>query len=146
MGVYAARRLIQLVPVLLLVSTAVFFVFRIVPGDVATQRLGENATPEALAALRRAWGLDRPLPLQYLSWLGGVLRGDFGESYLDKQPVLSVLLEKLPAPIELALAGSLLGLALSLPAGIMAALLRGTWLDHLLRLIALVGFCMPRYW
>jgi peptide/nickel transport system permease protein len=146
MSGYVLRGLLRLVPVMLLVSAAVFFVFRIVPGDVAVARLGENADPAAVARLREAWGLDRPLPVQYLSWLLGAVRADLGESYQSKQPVTALLLEKLPATIELALVGMTLSLLISIPAGIASALLRGSWVDQLLRILALLGYCMPRYW
>jgi len=146
MSTYIARAVPRLVPVLLFVSAAVFFVFRIVPGDVAVARLGENADPAAVARLREAWGLNRPLSLQYLIWLGGALRGDLGVSYQSQQPVLGLLLEKLPATIELALVGMGLSLVISVPAGILAALLRGSWVDQVLRILALLGYCMPRYW
>jgi peptide/nickel transport system permease protein len=146
MSAYILRGLLRLVPVTLLVSAAVFFVFRIVPGDVAVARLGENADPAAIARLREAWGLNQPLPVQYLSWLFAALRADLGESYQSKQSVTSLLLEKLPATVELALVGSVLSLLISVPAGIASALARGSWVDRLLRLLALLGYCMPRYW
>jgi peptide/nickel transport system permease protein len=146
MTAYVLRRVLQLLPVLLFVSVIVFFVFRIIPGDAAVLRLGESADPEAVARLRRAMGLDRPVYVQYLTWLGSTLRGDFGESYLNQQAVFSLVLEKFPATLELALLGVLLSLVVSLPVGILSAVRRGTWLDHVARLGALVGFCVPRYW
>jgi peptide/nickel transport system permease protein len=109
-------------------------------------RLGTEADPEAVKELRRALGLDRPLPLQYLDWLGSALRGDLGRSSINQQSVFWLVLEKLPATLELAVLGVLLALVISLPVGILSALCRGTWLDHVARLLALVGFCMPRYW
>jgi peptide/nickel transport system permease protein len=146
MGIYVLRGLVRMIPVALLVSAAVFFVFRVVPGDIAVLRLGEEASPEAIARLRQAWGLDRPVWMQYLSWLGSALMLDFGESYQTKQPVVTILAEKLPATVELSLVGIALSLVLSVPMGILAALLRGSWVDHILRVVALLGFCMPRYW
>jgi peptide/nickel transport system permease protein len=146
MTAYILRRVVHLLPVLLLISLIVFFVFRIIPGDAAVMRLGLEADPEAVNELRRALGLDKPLPLQYLDWLGNALRGDLGQSSINQQPVLSLVLEKLPATLELAVLGVLLALVISLPVGILSALRRGTWLDHVARLLALVGFCMPRYW
>ncbi|MCC6175890.1 MAG: ABC transporter permease [Chloroflexi bacterium] len=146
MGAYVARGLLRLIPVILLVSAAVFFVFRIVPGDIAVAQLGENADPAAVERLREAWGLNRPLVVQYGEWLVRALRADLGESYLSHQPVTDALLEKLPATVELALLGMALSLVVSIPLGIVAALMRGTWVDQLLRMVALLGFCMPRYW
>lgn len=146
MSTYIARRLVQVVPVLLLVSAIVFFVFRVIPGDVAVVRLGEGADPESVAQMRTTLGLDRPLYVQYAEWLGGALRGDLGTSYINEQTVLSLVGQTLPATLELALLGVLLALALSLPVGILSALYRGTWIDHVSRLLAMAGFCMPRYW
>lgn len=146
MSNYIARRLVQMVPVLVLVSAIVFFVFRVVPGDLAVMRLGEGADPESVAQMRTLLGLDEPLYVQYAKWLGGALRGDLGTSYINEQSVVSLVGQTLPATIELALLGMLLALAVSLPVGILAALYRGTWIDHVSRLLALAGFCMPRYW
>lgn len=131
---------------LVVVSAIVFFVFRIIPGDAAVTRLGESADPESVARLRREMGLDRPLYVQYLSWLGRAVRGDLGESVINRQGVFSLVIEKFPATLELAALGIALSLLLSVPAGILSALRRGSWLDHLTRLGALVGFCVPRYW
>ncbi len=148
-GAFIARRIAHLVPVLLLVSAIVFFVFRVIPGDAALLMLGgsgEKFDVETLSNLRRAMGLDQPVWVQYLFWLGNALRGDLGISYLSHQPVASLVLEKLPASLELALASLVLSLVVSVPVGILAALWRGSWLDQIARVLALLGFCMPRYW
>ena len=146
MSGYVARRVGQLVPVLLIVSAVVFFVFRIIPGDMAVMRLGQNADPESITAMRKLLGLDRPLYVQYVEWLGNAARGDLGTSYINEQSVTSLVLQTFPATLELAVLGMLLALVLSVPIGILAALRRGTWLDHIARVMALIGFCMPRYW
>lgn len=146
MSSYIARRVGQLVPVLLIVSAVVFFVFRIIPGDMAIMRLGQNADPASITAMRKLLGLDRPLVVQYVEWLGNAARGDLGTSYINEQSVTSLVLQTFPATLELAILGMLLGLVLSVPMGILAALRRGTWLDHVTRVLALIGFCMPRYW
>jgi peptide/nickel transport system permease protein len=134
------------VPVLLIVSAVVFFVFRIIPGDMAIMRLGQNADPASITAMRKLLGLDRPLVVQYVEWLGNAAHGDLGTSYINEQSVTSLVLQTFPATLELAILGMLLGLVLSVPMGILAALRRGTWLDHVTRVLALIGFCMPRYW
>jgi peptide/nickel transport system permease protein len=131
---------------LLLVSAIVFFVFHIIPGDMAVARLGEGADPQTIAVMRHAMGLDRPLWQQYLDWLFAALRGDLGNSYLNDQSVTSLILQTLPATLELAVLGMVLALLLSLPLGIISAYRNGTWIDHLARLLALAGFCIPRYW
>jgi len=146
MSGYVARRVGQLVPVLLIVSAVVFFVFRIIPGDMAVMRLGQNADPESITAMRKLLGLDRPLYVQYVEWLGNAARGNLGTSYINEQSVTSLVLQTFPATLELAVLGMLLALVLSVPVGILAALRRGTWLDHIARVMALIGFCMPRYW
>jgi peptide/nickel transport system permease protein len=143
---YVVRRVVQLAPVLLIVSAVVFFVFRIVPGDMAVMRLGQNADPESVTAMRQLLGLDRPLYVQYVDWLAKAARGDLGTSYINEQSVTSLVLQTLPATLELAALGMLLALVISTPVGIISALYRGSWIDHLARLLALVGFCMPRYW
>jgi peptide/nickel transport system permease protein len=143
---YILRRLAQVIPVLVLVSAVVFFVFRIIPGDQAVVRLGMGADPQAVRELREVLGLNRPLYIQYFDWLSKAVRGDLGVSIVNKQSVTSLVLQTFPATLEVAVLGVLLALLLSVPLGIIAALWRGGWVDHLTRLLALVGFCMPRYW
>lgn len=143
---YIVRRVVQLVPVLLFISAIVFFIFRIIPGDPAAVALGEGADAQSLAALRQQLGLDQPLYVQYVQWLTHALRGDLGQSIINHQPVTALVLQKLPATLELTVFSVLLALLIALPTGILAAVRRGTWLDLLARVSALAGFCMPRYW
>ena len=143
---YILQRLIQLIPVLLIISTIVFFVFHIIPGDAAEARLGEAADPQTVALVRKQLGLDRPLYVQYVDWLGHALRGDLGKSYINQQSVLSLVLEKFPATLELAVFGVLLSLLISVPFGILSAVRRGTWLDQITRVLAMGGYSIPRYW
>lgn len=146
MTAYLAQRVIHLIPVLLIISALVFFIFHVIPGDEATARLGEHADAASVASLRHELGLDRPVYVQYLEWLGNALRGDLGTSYINGQSVTSLVLEKFPATLELATLGVLLSLVVSVPVGTLAALHRGTWLDQLFRVLALIGYCVPRYW
>ena len=146
MTAYVARRLLQLLPVLLFVSAIVFFVFRVIPGDAAVARLGEAADAESVARLRRVMGLDKPVYAQYLVWLGRAVRADLGESQINRQGVFSLVIEKFPATLELAALGMGLSLLISIPVAILSALRRGSWLDHVTRLGAMIGFCVPRYW
>ena len=99
--VYAARRLMLAVPLLLGMSVLVFGLMRLVPGDPAVTVLGYKATPEAVRALRLAFHLDEPLPRQYLAWLGGVARGDFGLDVRQNEPIGRMILDRLPVTIEL---------------------------------------------
>jgi peptide/nickel transport system permease protein len=146
MSTYIIRRLVQVVPVLFLVSLVVFFVFRIIPGDQAVVRLGLGADPAAVRELREVLGLNRPLHVQYLEWLAKAVRGDLGVSAINQQPVTSLVLQTFPATLQVAVLGLLLALFISIPLGIVSALWRGGWIDQLTRVLALVGFCMPRYW
>jgi peptide/nickel transport system permease protein len=144
---YLVGRLLQLFPVLFIVGTVVFFTFRIVPGDPAQLALGVDATPEALAALRHEWGLDRPLHIQYLIWMRGVLQGDLGVSRLEgHRRVVDILKPKIPATLELVLVGVAFALALAVPLGIAAAVRAGGRVDQLARVIAMLGFSTPSYW
>ena len=143
---HIARRILLVVPVMLLVSLIVFFVFRIIPGDAVVVAMGEGANKESIEAMRRQLGLDQPLYVQYFVWLSDALRGDLGYSLINRQPVSSLILEKLPATLLLTGLSILLALAIALPVGILSALGRGTWIDQLMRAVTLAGFCMPRYW
>ena len=143
---YIIRRLLQMIPVTLLVMAVVFVIFRLIPGDPIQSILGANPNPEAVAALERKFGLDQPIPVQFLYWLGNVLRGDLGTSYINQQPVSTLILEKLPATLELSILAMLLGSLIGIPAGLIAALKQGSWLDLVVRVISLLGFSLPRYW
>jgi peptide/nickel transport system permease protein len=146
MSTYVLQRVVQLVPVLLVISALVFFIFKLVPGDEATARLGMTADPASVASLRHELGLDRPVYVQYVAWLGKAARGNLGTSYINGQSVFSLVLEKFPATLELASLGVLLSLVVSVPIGTLAALRRGSWIDQVSRIIALAGYCIPRYW
>src|SRR5919202_5014865 len=98
---FVMRRLVLSIPILLLVSIMVFGLIHLIPGDPATVILGQEAKPEAKAALRHELGLDRPLVTQYLSWLGHVVRGDLGRSLVDRTPVIATIRQRLPATLEL---------------------------------------------
>jgi peptide/nickel transport system permease protein len=146
MGRYLVGRVLQLVPVLWLIGTIVFVVFRLVPGDPAMLRLGPEASPESLAALRRQMGVDGPIYVQYAAWLLGMLRGDLGKSFISGDPVWSLVLAKVPASVELALLGLLIGTVVGMPVGVLSAIRQDSWLDNAARTASLFGFCMPRYW
>ncbi len=143
---YIIRRLLQMIPVTLLVMAVVFVIFRLIPGDPIQFILGANPNPETVAALERKFGLDQPIPIQFLYWVGNVLRGDLGTSYVNQQPVATLILEKLPATLELSLLAMLLGSLIGIPAGLISALKQDSWLDLIVRVISLLGFSLPRYW
>jgi peptide/nickel transport system permease protein len=144
---YIARRLLHLIPVLFVVSTVVFFAFRVVPGDPAQLILGVDATPEALAAIRHELGLDRPMVVQYGVWLSHVLRGDLGISRLEgHRRVVDVLRPKIPVTLELVIVAVGFALMLAIPLGVAAAVQAGRRVDQIARVVAMLGFSTPSYW
>ncbi len=146
MTAFIARRLLQMIPVLILVLALVFVIFRLVPGDPAQLILGANPDPDSLAALRHKFGLDQPLPVQFLKWLGDAVRGDLGSSRINDQSVVSLILEKFPVTLELAALAMVIGCVIGIPAGIISALKRDSWVDIGARVISLFGFSIPNYW
>jgi peptide/nickel transport system permease protein len=145
MSKYILRRLVQMVPVMLLVSLVVFSLLHLTPGDPATTMLGQEATPEAVAALRQRLGLDQPLPVQYVRWLGSVLRGDLGRSIRTNQPVTEAILERLPVTVQLSAMSILIALMIAIPVGIISALRRNTALDSSATTLALLGVALPNF-
>ena len=143
---FIVRRLIGTIPVLLLVTLVVFSLIHLIPGDVATVVLGEEATPQAKAELRHQLGLDTPLPIQYLSWLGRVLHGDLGRSLIDQTPVAHTIAQRLPVTIELALASFLVALLIAIPTGILVVTQRGKLADYVTPVIAFAGMSIPSFW
>ena len=146
MGAYLIRRLGTMVPVLLVVSVVVFSIIHLTPGDPVSIMLREDADPAAAAALRKTLGLDRPLPIQYLTWVGRAARGELGRSIRTNQPVAEAILERLPVTLSLAGASTLLALAVALPAGILSAVRRNSVADVTGTLAALSGISMPNFW
>lgn len=140
-----AVRLLLALPVLWLILTMVFLLAHIVPGDPVEQMLGEGARAEDLQQLRHSLGLDAPLPLQYVRYLGGVLRGNLGESFRFQQPVLRVVLERYPATLELAVVALLVCAAIGIPAGMLAAARRGSGVDHAAGVLTLLGLSVPNF-
>jgi ABC-type dipeptide/oligopeptide/nickel transport system permease component len=143
---YLLRRLLLTIPVLLGVATLVFSLIHLIPGDPAQAMLGEGAAPEDVAQLRERLGLDRPLLVQYGTFLQGLLRGDLGVSLRNDQPVLQQILERMPATAELAFASMAVAVAFALPLGIVAAVWRGTAVDYGAMTLSLVGISVPNFW
>lgn len=140
-----ARRLIAAIPTVLGVIVVTFLLTRALPGDPAAYFAGPAATQEAIEQIRVSLGLDRSLPEQFLVYLGELLRGDLGNSLTTGQTVLSDLLTRLPASLELTLAGLLFALTLALPLGILAATRPDSWFDHGVRLLATAGVSLPTF-
>jgi len=143
---YLIRRLLLTIPVLLGVATLVFSLIHFIPGDPAQAMLGEGAAPEDVAQLRERLGLDRPLLVQYGVFLQGLVRGDLGVSLRNDQPVLDQILERMPATAELAFASMAVAVLIALPLGIIAAVWRGTAVDHGAMTLSLVGISVPNFW
>lgn len=143
---YLTRRLVLTIPVLLGVATLVFALIHLIPGDPAQAMLGETAAEEDVEALRRRLGLDRPLVEQYGIFLAGLARGDLGTSLRTNEPVAQAILARVPATMELAAAAMLVAIGVAIPLGIIAAVGRGTFVDHLATTLALTGISVPNFW
>ncbi|MEE8138990.1 MAG: nickel ABC transporter permease [Thermoanaerobaculia bacterium] len=146
MTAYAVRRLAQTLPIALLVSMLVFSLIHLIPGDPVEMMLGEGAQRSEVESLRRQLGLDRPLPEQFSSYLLGLLQADLGRSLHFDEPVATILARHYPATIQLALVSMAVAMSISLPLGIVAALYRNRWIDHLSRLFSLLGVSLPNFW
>lgn len=141
-----AKRLFALVPVLFGISLLVFGLNAVALGDPARATLGQRGDPEVIAQIRRDYALDRPLWIQYATWMGRLLQGNLGRSYHQQRPVGEVLAERFPATLELAVAATLLAVLFGLLMGIAAALRPGSVLDHVLMGAAVVGISTPVFW
>ncbi|SNX75456.1 peptide/nickel transport system permease protein [Bacillus oleivorans] len=145
MYAYILRRLLMLIPVLFGISIFIFCTLRIIPGDVAQTILGTDATPEALAQLRKEFGLDLPLLEQYLNWMGGVLLGDFGESMRTGKEILPDILSRFAITFELTLLAALISWIIAIPLGIIAGIKRNSKTDFSVRIISLLGVSVPNF-
>lgn len=145
MATYVAKRLLAVIPVLLGLSIIVFLMMALIPGDPATAILGNYATPENVARLNAQLGLDKPLPQQYLIWLGNLLQGDLGRSFALNRPVLDEVMERFSATLVLAGAALLLCAVLGLIAGIVSAVHQFGWADRIITLFVLIGISTPSF-
>ncbi len=146
MTTYVLRRLIATIWVLLGVTLGAFLIIQLTPGDPARVILGQDASPEAIADLRSDLGLDQPLPVQYLSFLGNVIRGDLGTSYRSSRPVLSELGSSFPNTVELAIAAVIIATVIGMSLGVLSALKRGTLIDTTATTLTLIGVSIPNFW
>lgn len=142
---YLVRRILLAIPTLFVMLTAIFVLVRLVPGDAASVILGDQASAASLAALREKLGLDQPVHVQYLAFLGKILTGDFGESLSSGRSVIREVLLVLPSTIELTVAAITIGLIFGLPLGVAAALSRNGWVDYVSRVVSLVGLSFPAF-
>ena len=143
---WLVRRLLVAIPTLILVSMFVFALQQLLPGDPVLVMAGEDRDPETIAYLREKYGFDDPLPVQYLRWAGGVLRGDLGTSLRTNQPVTALIAQKLPVTIQLAVMAMAFAMLIGIPAGVISAVRKGTFTDAAANLVALSGLSVPNFW
>jgi ABC-type dipeptide/oligopeptide/nickel transport system permease component len=146
MTAHLARRLIAIIPVLLGVSVVVFLMMKLIPGDIALSLAPPTATTEELQAIRQGLGLTEPIPIQYVKWLNKVIHGDLGYSVSQGAPVLTVLLPHLLNTAILAFSALLISTAIGIPLGVLSAIKRGSAIDRLSMIGALLGNSMPGFW
>jgi peptide/nickel transport system permease protein len=143
---YVIRRLISIIPILWLVSVLVFSLIHLVPGDPVMVILGTTAEKVQVEAMRHKLGLDRPLLLQYGSWIGNLLRGELGRSIVSDEPVMEMILHRLPTTLTVAAAALLLSLSISIPAGILSSLRHNTYTDYVFMGLVILAVSMPSFW
>jgi ABC-type dipeptide/oligopeptide/nickel transport system permease component len=145
---YALVRIASVIPVLLGVSVAVFFMVRLVPGDPTDMMFPRSVrpTPEQREAMRHRMGLDEPIYLQYVRFLTRAVQGDLGTSYRTQKPVTQQIMQRLPNTLKLTGAGLLIAMCVGIPAGVLAAMFRDRWIDRVSMLVAVVGVSVPGFW
>ena len=141
------KRVIAVIPVLIGIAVISFFLIRLVPGDIVNVMMGEDfGDPELEASLRRLFGLDQPIHIQFFDWFGALLRGDLGESLRTGRPVTTEIFERFPTTLELAMAALVVSLAISIPVGILSATRRNSPIDMGARVVSLLGLSLPNFW
>src|SRR5260221_10664339 len=147
---FILKRIVTFIPTLIGISILVFFVIRQIPGDAITAKLGAEGagelTPAQEAAYRAYFGLDKPLTQQYLEWIGGILHGDFGNSEVRREPVLSAIFETFPLTLELTILALLIALLIGLPIGVLSATNPDSTIDLMSKSISLLGVSLPNFW
>ncbi len=143
---FLARRILIAIPTIVLISVFVFGMQKLLPGDPVLVMAGEERDPEILETLREKYRLNDPVPMQYLAWVGNALRGDLGISLRTNQPVLELIGEKLPVTIQLAVMALLIAMLVGIPAGVLSAYKKGTWVDWVANVTALSGLSIPNFW
>jgi ABC-type dipeptide/oligopeptide/nickel transport system permease component len=143
---FILKRLLLAIPTLFAVLTIIFLLMRVVPGDPAYAVLGDYATDEAVTALRKQMGLDKPIWEQYVTYMGDILRGDLGDSLVTRKPAWEQIRTVLPYSLQLTGAAILIALALGIPAGVVTAVRQNTWVDYLVRVLSLAGLSAPAFY
>ena len=145
MRVYILRRLLEMIPTILMITLVVFVMMRSIPGDPVVALLGDAYTEEDAERTRAAYGLAQPVLVQYVIWLGKLVRGDWGTSILSGRPVLSDVLVRLPVTLELVLLSMGVALLIAVPAGLIGALRQNTWADYTATSVAMIGVSIPEF-
>lgn len=143
---FLARRILIAIPTVFLISVFVFGMQHLLPGDPVLVMAGEERDPEVIALLREKYRLNDPIPVQYLAWVGNALQGDLGISWRTQQPVLELIAEKLPVTLQLAVMALLIAMVIGIPAGVLSAYKKGTWIDWTANVVALSGLSVPNFW
>ncbi len=143
---FLARRVLIALPTIFLISVFVFGLQQLLPGDPVLVMAGEERDPDVIEALREKYRLNDPIPVQYLAWAGNALQGDLGISLRTNQPVLELIGEKLPVTIQLATMALIIAIVIGIPAGVISAYKKGTWVDWIANLVALSGLSVPNFW
>jgi len=146
MYAFVARRLLLAIFILLCLSVIVFIAIHSIPGDLAQVMLGPAATEQAVTALRKSMGLDKPLHEQYLSWIVNLVKGNMGNSLRMGTPIIDEIINRLPVTLELIILATLLSLIIAIPIGVVCAVKRNSWFDHLLRPVSILGLSVPDFW
>ncbi|WP_286788639.1 MULTISPECIES: ABC transporter permease [unclassified Pseudomonas] len=143
---FILRRLFSAIPTLILVSLFVFTLQKLLPGDPVLAMAGEERDPAVIEYLRDKYRLNDPVPVQYLNWVGNVLKGDFGTSLRTEQPVTALIVSKLPVTLELSFFALLIALLIGIPTGILSAVRKGSAVDYSANIVALSGISIPHFW
>jgi peptide/nickel transport system permease protein len=146
MVAFLIKRLLATIPTILLVTITVFMILRLTPGGPAVAMLGDQASPEAVARLQHQLGLDKPLYVQYLHWLGNALHGDLGRSAFGNQPVTHLIVQRIVPTLELSLIALVVSLLIGISAGVIAAVKRNTAVDAVASILAILGVSTPSFW
>jgi peptide/nickel transport system permease protein len=143
---FLVRRILIAIPTVILISIFVFSLQKLLPGDPVLVMAGEERDPEVIAFLREKYRLNDPIPVQYAAWAGAALQGDLGTSLRTRQPVLELIAEKLPVTIQLAVMALIIAMVIGIPAGVISAYKKGTWVDWVANVVALSGLSVPNFW
>jgi peptide/nickel transport system permease protein len=143
---YTIRRLVAAIPTLAIVAAMIFILIRLIPGNPALVMLGDDATPSEIAAMERRLGIDQPMPVQFLRWAGGMLRGDFGASIYYRKPVMDVLFSQFEPTLLLVTYSMIICLIIGIPLGVAASVHRNTAVDRICMILSMTGISMPGFW